>query len=364
MQKLSFRNIKEFFDIYETRISAGTLIGGFIFDYLTLQRVDFLWDNLFIVLYLLAAGFCIIIINLYEEGRLRNRFMEKIYEFLPFVLQFCFGGLFSAFAVFYFKSSSIVSGGIFVFILLILLVGNEFFKKRYQRLVFQISIYFVAIFSFSIFFLPVLVKHMGPWVFLGSGALSLVAILAFMLIISRFSPRRYENERPILILTISCLFVFINILYFTKIIPPIPLALKSGDVFHFIERKSDGSYRAIGEDNARWYEKFKTKTVHLKSLGSVYVFSSVFSPTDLKAKIIHDWQYFDEVSGKWVSVSKIDFNIIGGRGNGFRGFTKKENISPGKWRVDIKTERDQIIGRIRFNVLVGEYSLPLKNYTL
>lgn len=52
------------------------------------------------------------------------------------------------------------------------------------------------------------------------------------------------------------------------------------------------------------------------------------------------------------------------RNEGFRGFTKKENIFPGKWRVDIKTERDQVVGRVRFDVEFGWYVAPPKNYIL
>ena len=364
MKNLSFQNLKQFFDKYESYLSALTLFLGFIFDYLTLERVDLFWDNFFIVLYLIITGTGIVVINLYEEGKLRGGFVEKIYEFLPFLMQFAFGGLFSAYVIFYSKSASFFSSGAFILILFILLVGNEFFKKSYQRLVFQVGIYFVAIFSFSIFLLPVLVKQMGALVFLGSGIMSLFLIGLFISAISRLSPLRYKEVRNILFLSISCVYALINILYFTNVIPPIPISLKSGEVYHFVDRKSDGSYLAIGESSTKWYRKFTTEVVNLKSGESAYVFSSVFAPTDLTTKIVHDWQYFDQAQDKWISVSKVDFNIIGGRGNGYRGFSKKENIFPGKWRVDIKTERNQVIGRVRFNVSGGEAPFPLETKTL
>ncbi len=364
MQNLSFKNFKEFFNKYESHLSSFFLVAGFIFDYLTLNRVDFIWDNIFIILYLVIAGAGIVIINLYEEGKLRNGFVENIYEFVPFLIQFSFGGLFSAFVVFYSKSASFLSSGAFVLILAILLVGNEFFKDRYQKLVFQVAIYFVSLFSFSIFFLPVLVKEMGALVFLGSGAISLILIGLFIWTLSRLSPLRYKEGRSFLILTILGLFVFINILYFTNIIPPIPLSLKSGDVYHFVEKKDNGNYLAMGEGQIRWYEKFKRKIIHLGPLEPAYVFSSVFAPTDLNTKIIHDWQYLDSATGKWISASKIDFNIVGGRNNGYRGFSKKENLFPGKWRVDIKTERGQVIGRVRFNIERGALSSGLKTEIL
>jgi hypothetical protein len=53
---------------------------------------------------------------------------------------------------------------------------------------------------------------------------------------------------------------------------------------------------------------------------------------------------------KWVSVTRITFPIRGGRDGGYRGFSVKENLFEGRWRVDVKTERNQIIGRMKFNI--------------
>ena len=364
MNRLSLGNIKALFQQYESYLSACTLILGFAFDYLTLHRVDYFLDNVFVMSYLVIAGVCITIMNLYEEGKLRNRFFEGIIDFLPFVLQFAFGGLFSAFTIFYSKSASLFSSGAFVLILFVLLVGNEFFKKRYEKLVFQVTLYFTSIFFFFIYFLPVLIKKMGAWVFLGSGAVSLMLIAVFAYILSRYSPLRYEEERRILIFSVLSLFVFINVLYFTNIIPPIPLSIKSQDVYHFVEKQADGSYVGIEEKDNRWYRSLTREVVHLKPDEPAYVFSSVFAPTDLNTQIIHDWQYYDETKGEWVSASKIPFMIIGGRNNGFRAFSMKDNIFQGKWRVDVETDRGQVIGRLRFDVKIGEPPFGLESHRL
>jgi hypothetical protein len=358
--KLSLEKLKNIFHKHESILSSGTLILGFIIDYLTLRRVDFLLDNLLIVFYLIFAGASILIVNLYEAGRLRTQFFENIYEFLPFLLQFAFGGLFSAFVVFYSKSASLFTSGAFVLILFSFLVGNEFFKKRYSKLVFQVAIYFVAIFSFSIFFVPVLIKQMGAIVFLYSGAVSLTVIGIFILTISRLAPARYKESKKFLFITIPVLYIFINILYFTNIIPPIPLSLRALDVYHLVERKTGGNYLVTGERDL-WQEKFNLGQVfHWKPGQPVYVFSSVFAPTDLNIKIVHDWQYFDESEDQWVSANKISFPIRGGRDEGYRGFSKKSYVFPGHWRVDIETERGQVIGRVRFDIEVVDFEQSLE----
>ncbi len=213
------------------------------------------------------------------------------------------------------------------------------------------SIYFIAIFSFSIFFVPVLLKTIGITVFLLSGAISLLAIYLFSEALFKVVPNRYKKSEINIRNAVASVFIVINILYFSNLIPPIPLAMKDSGVYYSIERVGE-SYRAIGEEK-RWYELIPfllPETIHLQENSSLYVFSSVFAPTDLNTRIIHDWQYFDGKKGDWISVSKISFFIRGGRDKGYRGFSKKENVFEGKWRVDVKTERGQIIGRVRFNV--------------
>jgi hypothetical protein len=347
---LLFEKFKFFFKKHESVLSSVGLVSGFVLDYLTLERVDFLFDNLLIIFYLLFAGTSIIVINLREAGRLKNRFFESIYEFLPFLVQFSFGGLFSAFVVFYSKSASLFTSGAFILILLTLLIGNEFFKHRYSRLVFQVGIYFIAIFSFSIYFLPVLTREMGVAIFILSGLVSLVLISLFIFIIARLTPVRFQESSRLLFITVLVLYTFTNLLYFTNIIPPIPLSLKAGEVFHFVERQSDGDYLTIGKKK-QWYEKFKPRDLVALNPGEpVYVFSSVFAPTDISVDIVHDWQYYDDGQDKWVSVTKISFPMRGGRNEGYRGFSMKTNIFEGKWRVDVKTQRGQVIGRIRFDI--------------
>jgi len=357
--------LKIFFSKNESLLSSSTLILGFLFDYLTLHRVDFLLDNLFVIFYLILAGTSIIWMDLYEDNKIKSGAIHHIYEFLPFIIQFCFGGLFSAFAIFYSQSASLFTSGVFVLIFFILLIGNEFFKKKYSKLVFQVGIYFVALFSFFIYFLPVLVKQMGILIFLASGGISLVFISIFIFIIFYLDPGQYKKENnKFIFLIVSGLYVLINLLYFTNIIPPIPLSLKIGDVYYFVQKQFDGNYLTISEKNT-WREKFGlSQKIHLAPGEPAYVFSSVFAPTDLGIKIVHDWQNFNEVENKWISLDRIIFSIEGGRGEGYRGFSKKENVFPGKWRVDIKTERGQVIGRVRFDIEVGSRPGDLQNKTL
>jgi len=201
--------------------------------------------------------------------------------------------------------------------------------------------------------------------FVLSGIVSLFFIFLFSRALFKVVPKRYEQSRINLRVAIISIFALINILYFSNLIPPIPLALKVSGVYYFVE-KIEGNYQVAGEKK-EWYESipfFIPETIHLKAGAPLYVFSSVFAPTDLDTSIVHDWQYFDEKENKWVSTTKITFPIKGGRGAGYRGFSKKEDLFAGKWRVDVKTKRGQIIGRIRFNIETQTSILEFEEKTL
>ena len=75
------------------------------------------------------------------------------------------------------------------------------------------------------------------------------------------------------------------------------------------------------------------------------------APTSLETTILNKWQFFDEIKREWVQTDLLQFRIEGGRDGGFRGYTIKRNIFPGKWRVDVVTKRDQLLGRETFTII-------------
>jgi len=338
--------IKSLYTKYESRLSAAALIAGFIWDNLTLTRIDLWFDNLVILIYLLVAGLGIVILNL------RSGVTGRLTTFLSFAMQFAFGGLFSAFIIFYSKSASFITSWPFLLVLAVLLIGNEFFRERYLRLTFQVSIFFLALYSYSIFALPVLLGKMGAWIFLLSGVISITLISLFILLLFYATRKRARKSKRSLIISISTIFIAFNIFYFTNIIPPVPLSLKSSGVYHYIERNIIGGYIARSEP-LPWYLFYKKlkPDFHWTANSPIYIYSAVFAPTDLDTSIFHRWSYFDENKNNWIITDRLSFQIIGGRGGGYRGYTFKSNIKNGDWRVDVITERDQLLGRIKFKVI-------------
>ncbi len=350
--------IRNFYGRFERPISSLSLIAGFVFDAFTLKRVDTLWENSWIIAHIIIVGLFIIIIHLKEGEAGDEKNPHKAHFWYVNILQFFFGGLLSTFLVFYFRSADIFTTWPFILLLAAAFVANESLKKHYIRFSFQISLFFLSVYSFAIFLVPILLHRIGPSIFLLSGLLSLIFITIFILTLFHFIKDRPNKEKieskKLIISLIAGIFAVVNILYFTNLIPPIPLSLKDAGVFHSIQKNADGNYDVSYEDYG-WKGYFKFYPDFNEVSGApVYAFSAIFSPKGLNINIIHEWQHYDETQKKWTTESEIHLSVIGGRDGGFRTYSMRYGLAEGKWRVNIKTEQGQTIGHIRFNIISGD----------
>jgi len=360
------RNIRDWYGRFERPVSSLSLLAGFVFDIVTLKRLDTLWENSWILAHILIVGFFIILIHVKEGESGDEGNPSKAHFWYVNILQFFFGGLLSTFLVFYFRSADILVTWPFIFILAIAFIANESLKRHYIRFSFQISLFFLSIYSFSIFLVPVVLHRIGRSIFLLSGLLSLVFIAVFVLILFRFiKDKKSQNvlgghdSKRMTMYSVLGVFVLVNVLYFTNLIPPIPLSLKDADVYHLIRKNEEGNYDVTYEDHG-WKGYFKLYQDFQMAPGTpVYAYSAIFSPRRLNIHILHEWQHYDEETGKWKTASTVNLPVIGGRDGGFRTYSVRYNLEPGKWRVNIKTEQDQTIGHLRFNLVPVDTVPPL-----
>jgi hypothetical protein len=344
--------VKIFFRKYERYISPVTLVFGFIFDNLTLQRIDVFYSNALLISYLVISALSIMILNIQEARRAGKGRSEGFHFALIFIMQFCMGGLFSASFLFYSKAGTIMASWPFLLLIVFYVIGNELMRHNYARLSFQVTVFFTALFSYLIFFIPIVLGKMGDSIFLLAGLASLMITGIFIYVVSWFAPDRTRKSAPMLALSLIGVFTAINALYFTNLIPPIPLALKDAGIYRSITRLPNGTYQTIGEEQ-NWFNIFlRNPTIHLEPGAPLYAFSAIFAPTSLSTNIFHLWQYRDEKTREWITASKIELSIMGGRDNGFRTFSVKENLFPGTWRVSVETPRGQQIGRLTFELAV------------
>lgn len=336
--------VKHFAEKNERLILPTALLGGFIIDYLTLNRVDQLFDNIVLLFYVLLAALSLFILYGTTSA-------TKITALAPYTFQYAIGGLFSGLFIFYFRSGTLSVSFPFLIILLVLMLGSDYFYKRFPKATFQLVVFFIALLSYINLVVPIITKHMSVFSFLGATLIASALMYTFLMLLDR--PRsvvRGEQRKKIeqrLIITVV-IFIF---LYFTNIIPPLPLSMKAGVIGYDVQKTTSGDYN-ITVEQAPWYARFNQYHNNVHTNGPVYAFSAIFAPTQLETKIFHEWQYYDEARG-WVTTSKVPIRVIGGRAEGFRGYSLSNNLRAGSWRVDVVTARGQIIGRLPFTVTPG-----------
>jgi hypothetical protein len=360
------KDIEELVRWYERFISPLALVGGFLADnYILLRRVDLWTTDALFGFYLITSAIGIIYLNAAEAGRIRSERLLRLIPLVPVFIQFSFGGLFSGFLSLYSRSAAFYGSWVFVALVALLLVSNERFYRAYRRLAFQVGLYFVVLYSFLIFFLPVVFKRIGSDMFLLAGIVSLGFITAFITLLWAVAPQRMREARVNILASVAALTLLFNILYFANLIPPLPLSLKAGGLYHGVVHNPDGTYALAGEE-VPWYEWFlRYNLVFHKVTGeSVYAFTAIFAPTGLTTTIIHEWQRRDETTGAWVTTAEIPFQITGGRDGGYRGWSGKYDPVPGDWRVNVLTPTGQLITRIPFQVVDASSTPALETTTL
>ena len=100
-------------------------------------------------------------------------------------------------------------------------------------------------------------------------------------------------------------------------------------------------------------ESIKHISVNELRARGLYAYTSINAPRGLNERIYHVWQ----LNGQ--EVDRIALDIKGGRKEGYRAWTHKQNFPPnpvGRWQVRVLTEDGQMIGVLRFRVTDADQS--------
>ncbi|MEQ8242444.1 DUF2914 domain-containing protein [Fulvivirga sp.] len=336
-------------------------IVGFIFDTLTLGRIDGWYVMIVLCLHMLLLTATLFAFNLIDDGKWKNTWIDKYQDYFPLAIQFFFGSLSSAYVIYFSRSVSLSRAASFLVILLILLFANETLKKRISNKYLQFSVYAFISFTFSSFMIPVFIKEMNNIVFIISGAISLACSLFLITSIYKTSPStRAEIHLGKMTGMVLLIYVLINTFYFFKLIPPVPLALENGLVAHDIRLENNRYIIDYEEEESLiFWRDHKFEFSHNPD-DNVYVFSSIFAPTELKKSIFHRWKWYNKNTNDWELVEDIGYVIEGGRDGGYRGYTFKKNVKPGLWKVEVITEEEMILGVIDFEIKTTASKAPKK----
>jgi hypothetical protein len=258
---------------------------------------------------------------------------------LPYMLlQFLFGSLFCALFILYFKSSSHLTAIGWSLGLGVLLVANEFLETAYRRFTLIWTLFGFCSILLLNFVLPYVIGSVHwVWFFI-SIILAVIITQSLKLKISS----HLGNIYPTYVVA-----VLIASVYVLDVIPPVPLVKKDIEVGTKLVKVS-GEYVLQQDKAPPWvFWRNTLDTVHINPGDKVYCLSAVFAPAGLEAKLYHRWQFYDENKG-WLTMSRIGFALAGGRNNGFRGYTFKQNVAYGQWRVIVETENERTIAVYKF----------------
>ena len=345
---------------------AVFFFSGVTYDTVTLTRIDRLQDNLLLLVYLLLLGVLIVLTGRIgielppDRAQLTSlspcmRWLLRSRPYYPMVSQFLLGGLFSAYAVFYSRSATLTGTAVFFGVLVLLLVGNEFLRDRLSNLRLLISLYALVCFGFFTFFLPVMTGYMNVLVFLAGAVLSAAVTFRVVQLIYRNNPDRSRREAFGVTVPAFALIGLLVGFYFLNWIPPVPLSMKFGGIYHEV-KKSDDRFELSFERN--WYQVWKRSDTTFPAHEPIYCFTAVFAPVALNTTVYHHWYFRPHKTKAFAHADKIPVKISGGREAGYRAYTFKQQLDPGDWRVDLEAEDGRIIGRVSVTVEIREESPP------
>lgn len=331
----------------------AAFFGGFLWDALTIgQRVRVL-DFWRLGGFLLGSALLIIWLAWRHqqggsapelEGSTKGR-LQQLRWLAPYLLlQFFFGGIFSALFILYIKSAGHLPAWIAAAGLGALLVANEFWRDNYaRRFTLNWSLFALCAILLMNFALPHAAGSLDArWFYISTGV-----GLAMAMALHRLAPGRPGRITPAWGLA-GLLLLAWNL----DMIAPVPLVKRAIGVGQHFEQK-DGRYQLQVETGEKWqFWRDQSTTVHLPNDGILYGVSAVFAPRGVTAPLQHQWLRRNE-EGDWINSGLIRFTASGGREGGFRGYSYLSDAQPGDWRLIVATQDGRTISTVAFTLETG-----------
>jgi hypothetical protein len=330
----------------ETRLSVGFFAAGFLFDIVTLGRIDS-WLTIGQQAAYLVLVTAMLVQMLKAEGQpapdlsAAAKLKRWYHEYRNPAVHFLLGALLSAYTLFFFKSSSLLVSFGFLLVLALLLVANELPRFKALGLPFKFALLGLCWLAYFAYVLPVLIGQTGLFVFLASMAVGCVPLFLAALGLSR------EKKQRVFLPLGAMLIVFLGF-YLFRLIPPVPLSIPFMGVYHGVERTEAGyqlshqrPFWRVWHNGDQWFYAQPGDRVH--------VYFRIFSPSRFQDQVQMRW-YLDDPARGWTLQDTIPIKIVGGREQGFRGYGAKTKYQPGSWKVQIETTDEREIGRIYFKL--------------
>ena len=340
-------------------------VAGFLFDFLTMQRIDASTDLAFQLAYLTGLTGLLIFQHRETIGRWTpGPWVQRGWRYNVEALHFLYGGLLSAYVVLYFRSSTAARPAVFLALLLGVMLVNEVPRARGTGYRLRLGLYGFCVLSFLTYFIPILLGRIGGGVFLlalASAAAVVWLVAGWLTPPAANSPSRAESRsrfggagrvtaRMRVAAPAAGMLLFISVLYVLRLIPPVPLSVQFHGIYHDV-RREDGGYTLVYEGPPDWaFWRRDSRPFERRDGDRLHYFARVFAPSGFRHRVVIRWEVFDETRGAWTTTDRIPMDVVGGRAEGFRGFAVKSNFAPGDWRVTAETEDGRAIATLSFRV--------------
>jgi len=345
--------LKRYFERNEREVAVVFFVGGFFFDILTVGRIDS-WFNIGQQAAYLAVITAALLQMFFEQGEPaphpahRPGLWRWYYEYRAAIVHFLLGAQLSLYAIFFFKSSSLLVSFGFLAFLVLLLVANE--SRRFKALGLSVKFALLGLcyLAYAAYVVPIFVGSIGTAVFLLSMLAGALPLGAAAWSIRRGFPGLFGRARRQILLPLGCVLIGFLAFYLARLIPPVPLSIPFIGVYHAVERTEAG-YRLTHE--RPWWRFWQNGDQRFRAQpgDKVVVFFRVFSPARFADQVQMRWFWQPEGRG-WALQDTIPIAIVGGREQGFRGYGVKANYQPGSWKVQVETTDGREIGRVYFDL--------------
>jgi hypothetical protein len=227
------------------------------------------------------------------------------------------------------NSSQLVFTGLLTIAALISIIDPLYYKWLAPRRWAFLALHTLTLFAALLTALPVIVHLTTDQSF--KLALGIAMLLSFPSLASIFPIRTVRNALAILCITLG---IGAAGWVLRSWVPPATLWMTEVAISTQVEDRTPGASLK------------QVSAAQIRSNG-LYAYTAINAPRGLDERIYHVWQF----NGK--EVDRIALDIHGGRKEGYRAWTHKQNFPDnptGKWQVRVLTENGQMIGVLRFEV--------------
>jgi hypothetical protein len=353
--------VQEFRARHEKWEMAGFFFVGFVYDVLTLSRID---DRLTMVqqfVYLLVLATLLLLEQRHPEGTEPPKLLAKAWRWREDAIHFFYGSLLSSFTLFFFKSASGFTALLFLVVMFGLLVANELPRFRKLGPVVRVALFSLCVSMYLAYVLPVIIGRMNFWVFLLAQVLTGGGVYGLMRLLRRWNILEQRAILRQIAIPGFGMLVVLMALYMARVLPPVPLVAMFSGIYH----KVDSRPGVGGKEYLLYHERPWWKFWHrgdqdflLREGDKAWYFFSVFSPKGFRDyQVVVRW-YYDHPQRGWVDRGRFNWTVrYSGEERGSRSFASK-TVEPGDWLVVLETDEGHEINRLSFTVEKDESTEP------